>query len=52
MVCTGKLDLSTAQRDIATDWIAAYKKYFHTDKPLSLRSDLVSPEGARRAAAY
>jgi hypothetical protein len=41
MVCAGKLDLSTAQRDIATDWIAAYKKYFHTDSPLSLRSDLM-----------
>jgi hypothetical protein len=40
MVCAGKLDLSTAQRDIATDWIAAYKKYFHTDRPLSLRSSL------------
>ena len=40
MVCTGKLDLSTAQRDIATDWIAAYKKYFRTDMPLSLRSNL------------
>jgi hypothetical protein len=36
LVCAGKLDLSTAQRDIATDWIAAYKKYFHTDRPLSL----------------
>lgn len=34
MVCEGKLDLRTAQRDIATDWIAAYKKYFHTDRPL------------------
>jgi hypothetical protein len=41
MVCAGKVDLSTAQRDIATDWIAAYKKYFHTDKPLSLSSDLI-----------
>jgi hypothetical protein len=41
MVCTGKLNLSTAQRDIATDWIAAYKKYFHTDRPLSLSSNLV-----------
>ena len=30
MVCAGKLDLSAAQRDIATDWIAAYKKYFRT----------------------
>jgi hypothetical protein len=38
-VCGGKLNLSTAQRDIATDWIAAYKNYFNTDKPLSLRSD-------------
>jgi hypothetical protein len=38
LVCAGRLDLSTAQRDIATDWIAAYKKYFHTDRPLSLRS--------------
>jgi hypothetical protein len=36
LVCAGKLDLSTAQHDIATDWIAAYKKYFHTDKPLAL----------------
>jgi hypothetical protein len=37
MVCSGELDLSQAQRDIATDWIAAYKKYFHTDKPLPKR---------------
>jgi anti-sigma factor RsiW len=34
LVCAGQLDLSTAQHDIATDWIAAYKKYFHTDRPL------------------
>jgi hypothetical protein len=34
LVCDGRLDLQTAQREIATDWIAAYKKYFHTDKPL------------------
>jgi hypothetical protein len=42
MVCGGELDLSTAQRDIATDWIAAYKKYFHTDQPLVLHSRLES----------
>ncbi|MGA8442368.1 MAG: zf-HC2 domain-containing protein [Candidatus Sulfotelmatobacter sp.] len=42
MVCGGELDLSTAQRDIATDWIAAYKKYFHTDRPLTLHSRLES----------
>jgi hypothetical protein len=41
MVCTGKLNLTTAQRDIATDWIAAYKKYFHTDMPLTLSSGLI-----------
>jgi hypothetical protein len=41
LVCGGKLNLSSAQRDIATDWIAAYKNYFNTDKPLSLRSDRI-----------
>ena len=40
-VCSGKLGLSAAQRDISTDWIVAYKKYFHTDTPLSSRSDQV-----------
>jgi hypothetical protein len=33
MVCDGQLDLATAQREIATNWIEAYKKYFHTDQP-------------------
>ena len=33
MVCAGDLDLPTAQREIASDWIAAYKKYFHTNTP-------------------
>lgn len=41
LVCANKLDLPTAQHEIATDWIAAYKKYFHTDRPLSVRSDLI-----------
>ena len=35
MVCDGRLSLQVAQRDIATDWIAAYKKYFHTDEPMA-----------------
>jgi hypothetical protein len=35
LVCDGQLDLTRAQQDISTDWIAAYKKYFHTDKPVS-----------------
>ena len=34
LVCDGRLDLVTAQRDISSDWIAAYKKYFETDQPL------------------
>jgi hypothetical protein len=34
LVCEQKLDLATAQRDIAADWISAYKKYFHTDTPV------------------
>lgn len=34
MVCAGSLDLETAQRDIAANWITAYRKYFKTDRPL------------------
>jgi hypothetical protein len=34
MVCNGELDLATAQREIASDWIAAYKKYFGSDRPV------------------
>jgi anti-sigma factor RsiW len=34
MVCDGSLDLSEAQQEIATNWISAYKKYFHTEEPL------------------
>ena len=33
--CSGKIDLATAQHEIATDWIASYKKHFHTNLPLS-----------------
>jgi hypothetical protein len=42
MVCDGEIDLSVAQRDIAHDWIAAYKKYFHTDRPLAPPPNLTS----------
>ncbi len=35
MVCRGEIDLATAQREIATDWVAAYRKYFHTPQPIS-----------------
>ena len=33
LVCAGTLPLASAQRDIAGNWIAAYKRYFHTQKP-------------------
>ena len=36
-VCDGTLELGQAQREIAQNWIAAYKKYFHTDRPLAER---------------
>ena len=35
MVCTGEVDLPTAQRDIASNWVAAYRKYFRTTEPLT-----------------
>jgi Putative zinc-finger len=41
LVCGGKLDLTTAQRDMASNWILAYKKYFHADQPLPRTSDLI-----------
>ena len=34
LVCAGQVDLATAQHELAVNWIEAYKKYFHTDKPL------------------
>jgi len=37
MVCRGDLDIATAQREMATDWVAAYRKYFHTRQPLAQR---------------
>jgi anti-sigma factor RsiW len=40
-VCTGKIDLPTAQREISTNWISAYQKYFHTDRPLPRNSALL-----------
>lgn len=35
MVCHGEIDLATAQRAISADWIAAYRKYFHSDQPVT-----------------
>jgi hypothetical protein len=35
LVCDNKLSLATAQHDISSNWIAAYKKYFQTQKPIA-----------------
>jgi hypothetical protein len=43
LVCEGKLPLGTAQNDISSNWIAAYKKYFNTDRPRQMPTG--SPEG-------
>jgi hypothetical protein len=42
MVCGGAVPLETAQRDIAANWIAAYKKYFRTSVPLLTHSAVAS----------
>ncbi len=34
MVCDEQISLAQAQREIASDWIAAYKRYFQTETPL------------------
>ena len=34
LVCEGTIELATAQREMASDWIAAYKRYFNTESPL------------------
>jgi hypothetical protein len=48
LVCSGKLDVATAQHDISTNWIVAYKKYLsidvafqqHVDSPQSRPASL------------
>ncbi len=47
-VCAGKIDLPTAQHEIATDWIASYKKHFNTSVPLSSARAPLSVGGSRR----
>jgi len=51
MVCDGQIDLTTAQKDISTDWIAAYKRYFHTEMPLPNAADAVSRAHKRERPA-
>ncbi len=51
LVCEHKVQLATAQDEIASDWISAYKRYFDTDKPRPSPTTLAAAdpgEGARR----
>ncbi len=34
-VCAGTLALAVAQRELSTDWVAAYKRHFATNRPLA-----------------
>jgi hypothetical protein len=40
LVCGKRVDLATAQREIAMDWIAAYRKYFQSDDPVRVQTRL------------
>jgi hypothetical protein len=52
MVCDGKLDLSIAQHDIATDWIGAYKKYVNPGNAMAKDpADLEDRETTQMARA-
>ncbi|MGI4854635.1 MAG: anti-sigma factor family protein [Janthinobacterium lividum] len=47
MVCNGQIDLQSAQQELATDWIAAYKKYFHATRPVKTVAILGKPKELR-----
>jgi hypothetical protein len=50
LVCSGELDLPTAQRAIATDWIAAYKKYVGAGRYVSQADHYIFPYTSNVAA--
>ena len=43
-VCSGQLDLQTAQRDLSEGWIAAYQKHFRTAQPLVEHASFLKDE--------
>ena len=44
LVCDGAVDLARAQRDIASNWINAYKKYFNTERPILRQAGFVDDD--------
>ena len=51
MVCSGKLELKTAQQEIATDWVSAYKKYLAGSNQKTPSQHRRRPGGAHHGAA-
>ena len=49
LVCDGELDLKLAQREIAANWIEAYKKYVSANPPVPKPTPLGVPEAADTA---
>jgi len=45
MVCSREIGIQEAQHELATNWIAAYKKYFHTQTPLRREATLAAVNG-------
>ena len=57
LVCSGRVSLVTAQRDIASNWIVAYRKYFGTDQPrvahvVSSGASLFAPDNLAQPLGY
>jgi len=50
LVCSGQLDLKTAQQAIASNWIEAYKKYVSTNPPVPEPTSRGVPEAADRTS--
>jgi hypothetical protein len=44
LVCRGEIELARAQQEIATDWVAAYKRHFKTGVPLRAHLETPRPE--------
>jgi hypothetical protein len=47
LVCRGTIDLNTAQRDLADNWVTAYRKYFHSDEPVASSADVRDEDDER-----
>lgn len=43
LVCAGQLELAKAQREMADNWIDAYKKYLAAKRPIQLHARLLMP---------